>query len=195
MTTNPLPGRPARPDEDRLVYLGMLTKPQGIRGGIRLFPEFDSIEDFEDLKTQRLFLRPAPQAGLRPKPAGAFREIDLAEYEEHQRFLVLFFEGIPDATAVEPLRNQEVYVYEDEMWDLPEGKFYSYQLAGLTLIDQVTGEPAGTVKELRPGVQDYLVVTSPTGEFLVPYVPEIVEKVDLAEQRIYARLPEGITEI
>jgi len=98
--------------------------------------------------------------------------------------------------SAELLRGAEVYVYEDELWDLPEGRFYTFQLVGLEVFDQATNEVVGIVESIRPGVQDYLVVKTPAGgEFLVPYVPEIVTGVDLATRRITADLPEGLTEV
>jgi 16S rRNA processing protein RimM len=195
----PLPGRPARPDEDRLVFIGTLSRTQGIQGGIRLMPEFDDLDDFEDLKTERLFIKPVLEtAGLRAKATGAaiqFREITIREFQAQHRFLVLFFEEAPDMTTAEFLRGHEVYVYEDELWDLPEGKYYAWQLAGLELFDLTTNQAAGTVIELKPGVQDYLVVNGPERQFLVPYVPEIIKSVDLQKKQITAALPEGIAEI
>jgi 16S rRNA processing protein RimM len=190
-----LPGRPAQPDEDRLVLLGITTKPQGIKGGVRLMPQFDDLDDFEDLKTDRLFLKPVPAtAGLRPKSA-EYREVTIAEYDDHHRFLVLFFDGVSDMNGAEAYRNMEVYVYEDELWDLPEGKYYSFQLVGLELYDSATDTVVGTVNELRSGVQDHLVVQNEKGEFLVPYVPQVVTKVDLEQKRITADLPPGLDEM
>jgi len=188
-----------RPDEDRLIYLGVLTKPHALQGGIRMLPEFDDTDDFENLKTDRVFLKSVtPPNSLRGKVTGAtgeYRELILKGFTPHQQYLILFFEEATDMNAAELLRSHEVYVYEDEMWDLPEGKYYAYQLAGLELFDLITEQIAGTVKELRPGVQDYLVVDSSQGEFLVPYVPEIVVGVDMAAKRINAKLPLGINEI
>lgn len=191
--------RPARPDEKRLVYLGLLTKPQGIRGAIRLLPEFDDADDFENLKTDRFFLKPSPNATGLAARAGAkttdWKEITLSEFQTHQRFLLFHIDGIDSIDAAEPLRNHEVYVYEEELWDLPEGKYYGFQLEGLELFDLTTVQVAGKVKELRPGYQDFLVIKAEAGEFLVPYVPDIVKKVSLTEGRIEAELPEGIAEI
>jgi len=195
----PLPGQPAQPDVEKLVYLGTLTKPQGVRGGIRMHPEFDDLDDFEFLKTTRLFLKPATEAaGLRAQAsgkAGQYRQVELLEFQPHQRVLILYLEDFPDMTAADTLRGYEVYVYENELWDLPEGKYYTWQLVGLSLFDESTGTSAGTVTELRPGVQDYLVVKGDGPEFLVPYVPEIVKSVRLEEGRIVAELPPGLTEI
>lgn len=195
MSKLPIPGAPARPDEDRLIFLGTITKPQGLKGGVRLWAEFDNPEDFELLKTERFFLKAGkPAPGLRPQPTQYF-EITLNEFSEHQRFLVLFFEGVTDPDAAERLRGAEVFVYEDEMWDLPEGQFYTYQLVGLEVFDENTGEIAGAVKEVRPGVQDYLVVSGSGKSFLLPKVPEIVSKIDLEAKRITARIPEGLADL
>lgn len=195
----PLPGKPLTPEEDRLVFLGTLSKPQGLKGGVRLWPEFDDQDAFEDLKTDRLVLKfGASKTALRPKPI-QFVELTLDQFSIHQRFLVLFFEGITTPEAAETLRDAEVYVYEEDLWDLPEGHFYAYQLAGLPVYDELAdGALVGTVVQLRPGVQDYLEIQPPAPEvkpFLIPYVPEIVTKVDLEAQKITARLPEGIAEL
>lgn len=189
-----LPGKPVQPDEDRLVLLGTITKPQGIKGGVRLMPQFDNLDDFENLKTDRLFLKPVSStAGLRPK-ATEYREVIISEFDDHHRFLVLFFEGVTDMNGAEAYRNMEAYVYEDELWDLPEGKYYAFQLAGLEVFDSATDRIVGTVRELRSGAQDHLVIKGER-EFLIPYVPEVVSKVDLEQRRITANLPPGIDEM
>lgn len=195
MEKHPLPGRPARPDEDRLVLLGYITKPQGIKGGLRLMAQFDDPEDFENLKTDRIFLKPDPStAGLRPR-ALVYSEVKLVEFDIHHRFLVVYFEEAPDINAAEAFRGLEAYVYEDELWDLPEGRYYGFQLEGLELFDTAKNGVVGTVKGMRPGIQDYLVIKGLEREFLIPYVPEIVTGVDLKARRITANLPEGIEEI
>lgn len=189
------PGTPARPDEERLVLLGLISKPHGLKGGLRMRPEFDDPDDFENLKTDRLFIKVGQSSSsLRPQ-AASYYEVTLEEFQEHQRNFILYFEGITDMTTAEMLRSTEVYVYEDELWDLTDGRFYTFQLVGLELYDSATDAVVGTVKSVRAGVQDYLVVRAGNKEFLVPYVPEIVSAVDLETKRITAKLPEGIMDI
>lgn len=190
-----LPGRPAQPDEQRLVLLGVISKPQGIKGGLRLVPQFDDWNDFENLKTDRIFLKQDPVgAGLRPHKA-LYSQVKLTEFLMHQRFLVVFFEEAPDINAAEGFRSMLAYVYEEELWDLPAGKYYGFQLEGLEVYDGAVEQVVGKVKQLRSGVQDYLVVAGEKGEFLAPYVPEIVKKVDLEAGRIWTILPPGLDEI
>lgn len=191
-----MPGRVSRPDAQRLVLIGVFTKTQGTKGGIRLLPQFDDLESFEGLKTSRLFIKPgSPNATLREQLDTAYREVTIEDFQFHQRFVIIYLEEAPDMTAAELLRSHEVYVYEDELWDLPAGQYYTYQLVGLELVDEA-GASLGTVKEVRPSVHDYLVVEKPDGaEYLVPYVPEIVVGVDLPGKRMTVRLPEGIDEI
>ncbi len=194
----PFPGKPAQPDEDKLILIGTLSKPQGLKGGVRMWPQFNNPDDFEELKTDRLFLKTTPsKASLRPKPA-AFYELTLNEFADHQRFLVLYFEGVDNPETVELLRDAELYVYEDELWDLPEGQHYTFELVGLDLIDEASGQAVGKVLEMQSGVQDFLLIqpNDPAAKtFLVPYVPEIVLKVDKTQGQIIANLPEGIQDI
>ncbi len=195
MEKHPLPGTPAKPDEARLVLLGIITKPQGIKGGLRLMAQFDNPDDFENLKTDRIFLKPDPStAGLRPRPS-AYSQVTLTEFDIHHRFLVVYFEEAPDINRAEAFRNLQAYVYEEELWDLPEGRYYGFQLEGLELFDTNKNAVVGKVKAMRAGVQDYLIITGLEREFLIPYVPEIVTGVDLNQGRITAQLPEGIEEV
>src|SRR3546814_8645815 len=68
----------------------------------------------------------------------------------------LFFDGVTDMNAAENFRNLEVYVYENELWDLEPGHYYNFQLVGLDVYDSETGAIVGIVKSMRPGVQNYL---------------------------------------
>ena len=195
MDNQPLPGSPAQPDEKRLVLLGVITRPQGIKGGLRLLPQFDDWDDFENLKTSRIFLKPDPSsAGLIPRKV-EYRQANLKEFAIHQKFLVLFFEEAPDMDTAEAFRGLLAYVYEEELWDLPEGRYYGFQLEGLEVFDTEKQSIVGTVKALRPGVHDYLVVAGPAREFLVPHVPEMVKEIDLNSRRITVQLPAGLDEI
>lgn len=194
----PFPGKPARPDEDKLVLIGTVSKPQGLDGGVRMWPAFNSADDFEQLKTDRLFAKTAPsKSSLRPAKTEYF-EIRLDEFSDRQRFIVIYIDGVDDPETAERLRDMELYVYEDELWDLPEGQFYTYELTGLDIVDDETGNAIGTVKEVQTGVVDYFVVQPATPgakTFLVPNVPEIVLKIDKQSSQIRVRLPEGIDDI
>jgi len=65
------------------VLLGVISKPQGLKGAVRMRPEFDDPDDFEQLKTDRLFLKEPQQQSLRPRNSGWY-ELTLDEFSEHQ---------------------------------------------------------------------------------------------------------------
>ena len=71
---------------------------------------------------------------------------------------------------------------EDQLQELEEGEYYLHEIVGCKVVT-TAGEELGTVKEiLSPGANDVWVVKGERGkEHLIPYIEDIVKKVDIAE--------------
>jgi 16S rRNA processing protein RimM len=111
--------------------------------------------------------------------------------EHGDRFLVKF-EGTDDRDAAEGLRGA-LYVPESEARDLESGEFWEHDLEGLAVVHATTGDAVGTVAYVQPGpAQDLLVLDTPAGERLVPFVSEIVVEVDVEAGRVRIDPPEGL---
>jgi len=78
-----------------------------------------------------------------------------------------------------------LYLPASELPRLPEGEFYSFELAGL-MCESTTGEHLGVVVEvLELPSNDVLLIRPDQGrDFLVPAVGDIVRHVDLAGGRL-----------
>lgn len=147
------------------VLVGTIGRAHGLRGEVTVHVRTDEPE--------RRFV---PGATLRV--GGRARR--LASLRWHSGTLLLAFEGDTDRTAAEALRGQEIWV------DVPadeapaaEGEYWDRQLVGLQVLD-AQGSVVGTIGEvLHLPAHDVLVVRTPGGERLVPFVSEIVPVVDL----------------
>ncbi len=97
----------------------------------------------------------------------------------HQALLLVAFEGYPDRTAVEVLRNQVVYLPADQAPELPAGEFYRFELLNLNVFDE-KGQNLGVVEEvLETGANDVLLVRMANGtELLLPLIDEVVKKIE-----------------
>jgi 16S rRNA processing protein RimM len=95
--------------------------------------------------------------------------------------LVVGFADLLERDTAEKMRGYLLTadVPADETPSDPE-EYYDRQLIGLTVLT-AAGQVAGTVSTvLHQGVQDLLVVNTPSGARLVPFVTALVPTVDLA---------------
>ncbi|MGA4542842.1 ribosome maturation factor RimM [Uniformispora flossi] len=166
------------------LVVARIGRAHGIRGQVSV-----------EVRTDEPELRLAPGAVLATDPPSA-GPLTIAAGKVHSGRLLLSFEGVPDRTAAEALRNVLLIAEVDpeELPDDPE-EFYDHQLVGLDAV-LADGTLVGEVHEIAhlPS-QDLLIVRRPDGrEVMVPFVEEIVPEIDLAEQRLVLTPPPGLIE-
>jgi 16S rRNA processing protein RimM len=170
---------------DRLVAIGEIGRPHGVRGEVRVTPLTDHPERFERLVECVLW----DEAGDRRRPCrirGARAQGDV---------VVLALAGYDSPEAVAELTGWVLAVPESEALPAPEGHFYPWQLVGCRVLTE-DGSEVGVVLRIEgSGAQDLWVVGDGGREHLVPAVAEIVRDVDLRGRRIVIRPPEGLLEL
>lgn len=171
---------PGQSSDIRYLAIGQVIRAHGIRGEISVkvltdFPErFDTIE--------WVYLGNEFQAE-------AYR---LESYRWHKQHVLLKLEGVVSRTEAEHLANQFVQVPIEEAVQLPEGEYYLYQLLGLEVVT-TTGERLGQITAiLETGANDVFVVKQEDQEILLPDIPDVVKKIDLAQGQVIVELIEGL---
>ena len=170
------------PSQGEPVYLavGLLRRPHGVRGEIMLEIQTEHPDQF---KVGASFY------------VGEERiSFTIASVRTHNKGFLLSFEGINDRDEVGLLRNHYVYANIADLPPLPEGEYYDYQLIGLTVIEEETGETLGELKEIiKTGANDVYLVTSESGtEILLPVIPDVILDIDLAERQMSVYLLPGL---
>ena len=168
------------PGEPVFVTLGRLGRPHGLRGEIRMSVWTDAPEER---------LRPGAVVYLGERRSRAV----VRSTRWNRDVLLLAFENYPDRTAVEPLRNQRVYLPVEALPPPPEDEVYAYRLLGLKVLTD-TGRTLGTLREiLETGANDvYLVETAGGDEILLPDIAEVILKIDLEAGEMLVHLLEGL---
>ena len=109
----------------------------------------------------------------------------------HRARTLVKFQEVDGRDDAESLRGG-LFVEHDEARDLSEGEFWEHQLVGATVVDTEDRE-VGTLRRILPGpAQDLLVVDTPNGERLVPFVQDIVVEVDVARRTVRVDAPAGL---
>ena len=108
--------------------------------------------------------------------------------------LVIFeFDEVPDMDTAEMIKGRVIYAAREDIPVEPGSVFISDML-GLPVIDANTGKIYGTLKDVNNlGASDLYVVTTPSGERMLPAVAEFVDRIDL-EQGIFVTPIPGLLE-
>lgn len=96
----------------------------------------------------------------------------------------------PDAVA--PLRGSELLVPADDVYPLPEGTFYVFQIVGLKVKTEEGMEVGRVVDVLsHPGNDLFVVQREDEGEALIPAAKDLV-RIDLAGGRLVVKNVDGL---
>jgi 16S rRNA processing protein RimM len=122
------------------------------------------------------------------------KTLELIELRWYNSQPVVFFKGISDRTEAETLVKAILWISQDETEQSDEeDAWYDHQLVGLSVVRD--GEEVGTVTRVEHfPAQDILLVATPSGEVMVPFVKAIVPAVDMAARTVTVTPPPGLFE-
>lgn len=155
------------------LIIGEITKPQGVRGELKLRPITCDPERFYGLKLAYL------------KRGDNYEPIHMKVNRLAPDAVFFNIEGIDDRNAAEHLRGELVYIDREHAVELDEDSTFICDLIGLHGIVS-DGRDLGTLKDvLQPGGNDVYVFKGPLGEVLIPALRSVVTKVDLDANEIH----------
>ena len=128
----------------------------------------------------------APGASL--EIAGSGAALTVRSVRVHKDRVLASFEECASREDAEVLRGARLLVEEHE----EEDAWYPHQLKGLAARTP-GGEDLGTVTGLTPGAaQDLLLVKTPAGTVMVPFVTQLVPTVDVEGGVVIIDAPPGL---
>lgn len=178
------------------IRIGKIVAPQGLQGEMRVKPESDFPERFEEPGER--WLRPPNQT----EPQGV--QLQSGKPVPGKNLYIIRLAGITDRNQAEALRGGVLLVPASDRPPLEDGEFHVADLLNLPVYHQHTGELLGQVSDIYAAGQDLLEVrlteaqqAKQTGKktqkkALIPFVEAIVPVVDLAQGRIEVLPPPGL---
>jgi 16S rRNA processing protein RimM len=170
---------------DRLVVIGEIARPHGLRGEIRVTPLTDRPERFEGV-TECVLWDQAHDTRERCRITAARRQ---------GAAVLVSVAGCESVEAASALVGRLVAVPENEALPLPPGRFYPWQLEGCRVLTEDGREVGRVLRIEQSPAQDLWVVVDGARERLIPAVAEIVLEVDLAAGRVVIRPPDGLLDL
>ncbi len=154
------------------LLIGEITKPQGIKGEVKVRHYTDDPDRFYDLETVLI------QEGDR------FRELTVTHARINGDDVFLTIDGINDRDQAEKLRGLKLWVDRAHARELPEDEVFIADILGLPAFD-TKGNPIGTLTEvLTPGGVDVFVFKTPKGTLMTPGLKDVLAEVNVEEGRI-----------
>jgi 16S rRNA processing protein RimM len=116
--------------------------------------------------------------------SGGWEEVAVAETAVHGASLVARLAGCEDRDAAARLRGSELAVSREALPEAGPDEYYWADLVGLDVVN-TSGESLGKVANLfSTGANDVMRVGEGKAERLLPFIPEVIRRVDLDARRL-----------
>ncbi len=153
------------------LRVGLIARPHGVHGDVKVIPLTDNPERFRDLKEAYIenngAYEPVLVGNTRVQPDAAYVALSCSK-------------SIEDA---EGLRNLYLCVDRAHTVPLPEGRYFIADLIGCDVFDS-DGNSLGTLTDvLETGANDVYVIEG-SRKLLVPALKKLLLSVDIANKRI-----------
>jgi 16S rRNA processing protein RimM len=163
------------------VYLavGFLRRPHGVHGEIIM----DLHTDFpERLKPGRKLL-----------VSEEHKLMVVEGIREHQKGVIIKFNGIDTPEEAGKLRNTWVYIKASDAPPLPKGQIYQHELFGFQVVDENDNPLGELVEIIETGANNVYVVRDASGkEILLPAIPSVILELDAERRLMRVHLLEGL---
>ncbi len=107
-----------------------------------------------------------------------WEEFELEDFAVNVKGVVAKLKGCDDRTAAENLAKRDIGIPRDALEDAAVGEIFWFDLIGCDVVN-TAGEKFGRIETLlETGANDVLVVKRGAEEILIPYLDDVVLKVD-----------------
>ena len=144
------------------LTVGVVLRPQGIRGELKVKPYTDTAEDFAAFR--RVFLDGEEYKVLSVRTGGGA--------------VFLGLRGVADRNAAELLRGKEVVIPRSEAPEPEEGRYYVADLLGCDIVTE-GGKVLGKLKDVRQASTDVYTLFDGSRDILFPVADGVVVAVDV----------------
>ncbi len=149
------------------LMIGEITKPQGVRGELKVRPLTHDPYRFEGMTEAYV------------KRGDAYERVRLAVNRVTGDAAFISLEGVEDREQAEKMRGTFLYVDRAHAIELTEDETFLCDLVGLRGVDDEGREIGVLADVLQPGGNDVYIFKGPRGDVLVPALKSVVKRVDL----------------
>lgn len=163
------------------LEVGQIVNTFGIKGFVKVYPYVNDVTRFNNLKY------------VYEKSKKEEKKLEIEEVKYQKNMVLLKFKGVETVEEAEKLRNNYLEIDRSDAIPLEEGEFFIADLIGLKVFLD-TGEELGILEDIyNTGSKDIYVVKDKLGKsYLLPYIDEVIKKIDLDNSKIIVHIIEGL---
>lgn len=165
------------------VTVGLIERPFGVRGEVKVRPLSDVPGRFEGLRSVSLLAR-----------NGQTLETSVTHVRRVGSGFILGLSGVATPEDASLWRGGFIRTVRGVVPELPDGQYYECDLIGLAVSTE-ENQPIGVLEEILdvPG-NPVFVVRQGVKEILIPAAKELVSAVDVTARTMTVRLIDGLGE-
>jgi len=163
-----------------MYLVGIVLKPQGIKGEIKVKSISPDPERFYDLGHVYI-------------DSETVRKYIIENIRISGGFVFLKFSAVNSRNEAEELRGKEILVSQDQLIILDQGEYFVHDLIGCTVTDedgQLIGEVIDIMKQSSNDI--YVIKDKQAKEHLIPAIRDVVKQVDVAGKKIIIHVIDGM---
>ena len=169
---------------ENLLLMGEVIRPHGREGVLRIWSYAHSEKSFLDVGT--IFLKSG---------SGETCEYKVLSVNPHKNIFLMKLKNLNSMEEAEKYRGAEILIKKDSLSDKEEDEHFWHELIGLR-VHLNTGKYIGTIEHiLQTGSNDIYVVRKGEKEVLIPAIHDVVEEIDLKNNRIIVSEMEGLLDL
>ncbi|MEI6757405.1 MAG: 16S rRNA processing protein RimM [Chlorobium sp.] len=154
-----------------LYLTGIILKPRGLKGEVKVEP----VTDF-------------PESFLSRKEYYAGKSVDRVERLKVKKaalsggFVWMFFDGIDTVEKAEALAGWQLFVEEAELLPQPDNRAYLHELKGIKVLDRNRMQVGIVTDVINMPAHDVYEVQVGDRKILIPAIEEFVEELSIREK-------------
>ena len=173
----------SEPSQDSLIELGVVQDAQGLKGHIKVRPHSSDPVALLACKELLLSLLTRKNVGsTASEHAASLTPYKVKEAKLHSGFIILALEGVADRDQALALKGARALISRDAFPEAGEGSYYWVDLIGCH-VNNLQGEDLGLVLVMTEnGAHSVMAIGGSIDSVpkqLIPFVPEIIQNVDL----------------
>ena len=166
-----------------ILQIGVITRPHGVCGEVKVFPMTDDVRRFKKLKKTIL------------DTGDGYIELECERAKFFKQFVILKFRGFDSIESIQKYCNKGLYVTRENAVKLGPDEYFIADLIGMKTIDD-EGLLGGTITDvIETGANDVYDICLDDGRrLLLPAIRECVLSVDVEANLMKIHILNGLLE-
>lgn len=157
------------------VYLGIIVNTHGIKGEVRILSDFK----YKDL----VFI-----PGFKLYVGKTKEELVIRSYRKHKNFDMVTFEGIDNINDVLGYKGESVYINRS---DIEVCGYINEDIIGFEVYSN-NNLIGNALDVINNGAHDILVIKGEHKKYMIPFIDEFIDNVDIENSKISINEIEGL---